>query len=223
MHKLGEMLKLIIFDLDGVLVISNNAHVEASRISMKGAGVKRYITKKELTSHFGESYRVVLKAVMGSEYTPEKLEIACRQYLELIHSGWFLRNIQKIPNLRKFLAGLKNRGIRLAIASGNERFFIDKILNHLGIDDLFDIIVASDDVQRSKPDPEMIEKVVKSFNLKLENVLFVGDARNDILAAKNAGIVSAIVLTGVLNRKAAKELNPDFIFPDITNIAKIID
>lgn len=212
------MFKLIIFDLDGVLVNSNNAHIKACRMAVKKAGIKRHITKKEITSHFGESYRVVMKAVMHEEYTPEKLEIAYRHHSELIRSGWFLENIRKIPGLRKFLIGLKNKGLRLAIASGNERSFIDRILKHIGINDLFDLIIAAEDVQRSKPNPEMIQKIVKFFNMELEDTLFVGDAKNDILAAKSAGVISAVVLTGVLNKRDAKELNPDFIFRKVTDM-----
>lgn len=218
-----KMVKLIIFDLDGVLVISNNAHIKACRIAMKTAGIKKYITKEELTSHFGESYGVVLKAVMGDEYTPQKLEIAYEQYMELIRSEWFLKNVKRIRNLRKFLLGLRKMNIRLAIASGNERYFIDRIIRFAGIEDLFDLIIAADDVKRSKPDPEMIEKVVKSFGLRLNEILFIGDAKNDILAAKRAGVISAVVLTGVLNKGNAKKLNPDFIFSKITDLTSPLD
>jgi len=212
------MFKLLIFDFDGVLVISNDAHVEVCRRALKKAGIDRKVKYDKITHYFGKPYRDVLRAIMGSDYTPEKLEIAYEEQRRLLYSDWFLENIEKIDGIREFLLGLKKKNIMLALASGNERAFLDRVIEFLGLDGIFDLILSAEDVSRSKPDPEMVYKAMKKFGVKPEETLFVGDARNDILAAKSAGVRSAVVLTGVLSEKEAMEMKPDFIFETVLDL-----
>jgi len=215
------MFELIIFDFDGVLVLSNRAHIEASRKALEKAGVTREVSKEELTSNFGKSYRAVLKAVMGEEYTKEKLDLAYRYHSKLIRSDWFLKNIEGIPRLREFLQKLKTRNIKLGIATGNEHSFLEKLLEYLNLTDLFDLTVCAEDVEHSKPSPDMILKVMEFFQIDERETLFVGDAKNDILAAKSAGVVAVAVLSGVLDRKEAEELKSDFIVNCVKDIYTI--
>jgi len=215
------MFRLVIFDFDGVLVLSNEAHVEAARRALEKAGVRRDVSKQELTSHFGKPYRTVLRGVMGEQYTKEKLELAYRYHHDIIHSGWFLENIKPIPGLREFLKKLKGKGMKLAIATGNERSFLDRTLDYLNLDGLFDLTVCAQDVKNSKPAPDMVLKAMKFFQVEKTETLFVGDAENDILAAKRAGVTAVAVLSGVLDRQWADELTPDFIVNDVLDIYSI--
>lgn len=216
------MFRLIIFDFDGVLVISNDAHVEVCKRALEKAGIRREIAYDKITYYFGRPYKEVLKAIMGGDYTPEKLEIAYIEQNKLLYSDWFLENIRKVEGVREFLINLKKKGIRIALASGNERAFLHKTLNFLGLGGTFDLILSADDVRESKPDPEMVYKAMKKFRVKPNETLFVGDARNDILAAKNAGIKSAVVLTGVLDNIKARELNPDFILQNVLEVKSLV-
>jgi len=213
-----RMFKLIIFDFDGVLVISNDAHVEVCKRALKKAGINREIRYDKITYYFGKPYRDVLKAIMDSDYTSEKLGIAYKEQRKLLYSGWFLENIKGIDGVREFLLNLKKKNIRLALASGNERAFLDKVMGFLGLDGIFDLVLSAEDVSKSKPDPEMVYKAMKKFGVKPEETLFVGDARNDILAAKSARVRSAVVLTGVLSEKEAIEMKPDFIFETVLDL-----
>lgn len=215
-------IKLIIFDFDGVLIISNRAHIKACREALRRVGIKREISNKEITSLFGMFYRDVLRALMKDEYTPEKLNLASEYQSQFLYSDNFIRNVQKIDGLKEFLTELKGKGIKIAIASGNERLFLDKMLKFLEIGRLFDSIISADNVRKSKPDPEMIYNALKFFRVKPEETLFVGDAKNDIIAAKSAGVKSAVVLTGVLNKEDAEKLKPDFIISDVFGIWSFI-
>jgi len=215
------MFKLIIFDFDGVLVLSNRAHVEASRRALEHAGVRREISREELTSHFGKPYGVVLKAVMGNEYTKEKLDLAYKYHSKLIRSDWFLENIDPIPRLKEFLQELKNLGIKLAIATGNERSFLERLLSYLNLAEIFDLTVCAEDVRNSKPSPDMILKAMEFFQVDGKETVFVGDAKNDILAARSAGVVTVAVLSGVLTQEEAEELKPDFIVNGVKDIYSI--
>jgi HAD superfamily hydrolase (TIGR01549 family) len=213
-----NVFKLIIFDLDGVLWISNDAHVEVCMKALDAAGIRAKIDPKALTYFFGLPYREVLMAVMGDEYTPEKLEAAFIEQQKLIYSDSFFDKVEEIDGVKELLVELKGRGIKLAVASGNERAFLDKAIEYLKLSSVFDVVVSADDVACSKPDPEMLQKAMSAVKVKSNQTLFVGDARNDVLAAKKAKVTSAIVLTGVLNAIEAEELDPDFILDSVLDV-----
>ena len=216
------MFKLIIFDLDGVLAISNHAHIAACQKSLKEAGIKRKIRDEDITPFFGEAYEIVLRNLMADEYTEGKLKFAIDYHHKSIHSDKFLEDIHKIDGLNELLAELKKKNLRLAIASGNDRPFINKALKFLGMGGLFDLVVGADDVEKSKPAPDMLNKAIDFFGILPGEALFVGDAKNDIISAKSAGVKSAAVLTGILNKKTAGELEPDFILSDVLELGKIL-
>ncbi|MBU4341263.1 MAG: HAD-IA family hydrolase, partial [Candidatus Altiarchaeota archaeon] len=121
----------------------------------------------------------------------------------------------------EFLQKLKGDGMKLAIATGNERSFLDRTMDYLNLDGLFDLTLCAEDVENSKPAPDIVLKAVEFFQVDKGDALFVGDAKSDILAAKGAGVTSVAVLSGVLDKEGAEELKPDFIVDDILDIYSI--
>jgi pyrophosphatase PpaX len=216
------MFGLVLFDFDGVLVISNDAHIDVCQRALKKAGIDREINPDEITDHFGKSYEDVLKAIMGEDYSPERFDIGYKEQRKLLYSDSFFKNVRRISGVREFLLGLRKKGIKLALASGNERAFLDKALRLLELDNVFDLILSAEDVSNSKPDPEMVFRAMEKFGVRPEETLFVGDAKNDVLAAKGANARSAVVLTGVLDREEAKKLKPDFILEDVFGVRSLV-
>ncbi|MBN2013669.1 MAG: HAD family hydrolase [Candidatus Altiarchaeota archaeon] len=216
------MFGLIVFDLDGVLWISNEAHVEVCLRALERAGVHRDVDAKAITRFFGLPYREVLREVMGVDYSPEKLDIAYREQQRLLYSDSFFERVSRIEGLEDLLSKFRDAGIRLAVASGNERAFLDKALRFLRLSGFFDLVLSADDVSRSKPDPEMLCKAMDFFSVKPLDTLFVGDAFNDVLAAKNAGVCSAVVLTGALGLDEAMSLDVDFILDSVLDLGSVL-
>ncbi len=208
----------IIFDLDGVLWISNDAHVDVCIRALEAAGLDAGIDRKALTHYFGLPYREVLKAAMGSEYTPKRLDAAFAEQQKLIYDDGFFEHVTKIEGVGDLLSDLRKRGVKLSVASGNERIFLDKALRFLELSSVFDVVVSADDVAHSKPDPEMLYKAMSLTETTPDRTLFVGDARNDVLAAKSASVASAVVLTGVLGAKEAEDLDCDFILDSVLDV-----
>ncbi|MEA1924558.1 MAG: HAD family hydrolase [Candidatus Altiarchaeota archaeon] len=216
------MIKLVLFDFDGVIADSNSSHIEVTRRVLKSVGLGRDISEREIYDLFGMEYKVVLRKLLADDYSEEKLSMASGLQQELLHSGSFFQGIVLFPKVRDLLSTLRGKGIWLAVATGNDRRFIDKLVDVLGLDGFFDLVLSSDDVSHSKPAPDMVLKAVDYFGVAADEVLFVGDSRNDVLAAKSAGVKSAAVLTGILDKQGALRLNPDFIVNDVSGIDGII-
>jgi HAD superfamily hydrolase (TIGR01549 family) len=74
------------------------------------------------------------------------------------------------------------------IATNTPTNLANKMLEHLGIKDYFTLIVGSDIVKTSKPNPDILLYIIQKFDIKKKDVLFIGDSQKDKLCAKNAHI-----------------------------------
>jgi len=91
------------------------------------------------------------------------------------------------PNIIAALQALKARGIRLAISTSRTTNMA-YILKKFALEPFFDLVVTTRDVQKPKPHPESIEKILQRFSLEKEEVFLVGDSETDRRAALAAGV-----------------------------------
>ncbi|MFH1126579.1 MAG: HAD family hydrolase [archaeon] len=213
------MRKLILFDFDGVLVKSNHCHVRNIRNAFSNADVPLNASDEEITHHFGKHYKVIVPKLLEEDYRTPEIE---RRIGEKVKEGFeddrFSDCFEEIEGISEFLLDLKKRNHVLAIASGNSHHVLEKWVSRLGLLKYFSLLIGADDVENGKPFPDMILLASRHFNIPAEKIVYVGDTKNDVLMAKNAGCECAVVLTGVLKRKDAEELGVDMIAEDVTKL-----
>ncbi len=212
------MIKGVIFDLDGVLEDSNKSWISLYRDISHKVGISGKLSDDEITKDFGEKYEVVLEGLVGKE----KLSQALQMLRHTLESDAWTRDIKLTPHSLKVLDNLEKRGTRLAVVSGNTSKILERAIKTLGIGNYFHSIVSSDDVGKAKPDPEGILKALSSLGIPKSEAVYVGDAANDVMAARRAGVRVAVVLTGALNRGKAEEIRPDWILQDLQGLLKIV-
>jgi HAD superfamily hydrolase (TIGR01549 family) len=144
-----------------------------------------------------------------------------REYIKVISSKAFLRHIKIMPKAKQTLKTLGKK-YRLVLATGALHISLVPALRKFRLKKYFNFIVTGDDVKIAKPNPEIILKPIKKLGLKRNEVIYIGDAPNDVTSAKRAGVKIVTVLTGVLSRKEAKRLKADFVVSDISKIGKIL-
>ncbi len=212
------MIKLVMFDFDGVLVDSNEAWADVYMKSASDAGLSKKVTYDDLKPHYGKPYIEFFKAAFpGVENDKHVTEKLYNSFVSLASSDDFTLSFKPIAGVKGMLSELK-KSFKLTLGSGNSRRILGKFIKKLGFDEYFDLVVAGDDVDNGKPHPDMLLKAVKHFDIEPEEAVYVGDAAADIMAAKNAGVRSIAVLTGALSRPEAENLNPDYIIEDATKI-----
>jgi len=185
------MTKGIIFDLDGVLVSTDEYHYLS--------WVK--ISEDEEFAFFDRAFNhkfrgvgrakcvEIITAASGKTYTAgQKMEIAERKnryFMELLRE---VTPAMLLPGSLAMLQELKRRGIRTAVASNsrNARFIIE----HTGIESLLDAIVDGHEIENSKPDPEVFLLAAQKIELQPTECLVVEDAVAGIEAATCAGMKS---------------------------------
>jgi beta-phosphoglucomutase family hydrolase len=177
------LIKAVIFDLDGVIVESENAHIEAEKQTFLKYGVK--ISADELHEYTGTTAKVMFTElirkykldVMFEEIFHEKEDI----FFELLE-----KNAEPTRGIITLLRKLKSERIKLAIGSSSTKKQIKYVLKKLGITRLFDSAVGAEDIAHSKPDPEIFLKAAAELNVNPSECLVIEDSKLGVEAAKRA-------------------------------------
>lgn len=216
------MIKVVIFDFDGVLVDSNEAWADIFNKASKAAGVKKDFTYDDIRPHYGKPYVEVFKSAHPKfRENHDVMQVMYTNFINLATSDEFADSFKMIRGLKGTLGRLRKK-CRLAIGSGNSKGLLNGFLAKLGLSSYFDFVVSGDDVKNGKPSPDMLLKIIDHFGVSPREAVYVGDSGPDIIAAKRAKMRSVAVLTGALSREEAQELGPDFIVNDVTRLQGVL-
>ncbi|MCL5003855.1 MAG: HAD family hydrolase [Patescibacteria group bacterium] len=137
-----------------------------------------------------------------------------------------LETVDLYPQVWETLRTLKSSGKRMAILSTSERYYVEKAINHNGLQNIFEASLFGDEVTKHKPDPEPILKIVASLGIDLSDTVIVGDSDKDILAAQNAGIDSVLFYPEENEKFYLKlefiKLGPNFVIRHFGELLKIL-
>lgn len=202
------MIRAVIFDLDGVLVTTDEMHYRAwKRLADEHDIPFDRTTNSRLRGVSRmESLEIMLERAERS-YTPEqKLEMATQKnnwYRDLLAD---LTPDDVLSGAREMLVELRNRGIAFAIGSSSRNAPV--IIERVGLGDLIDAVVDGNHIKASKPDPEVFLLAAKALGVKQEECVVVEDAAAGIEAARRAGMaVFGIGAPGSLPGVADMALN----------------
>lgn len=181
------MMKGIIFDLDGVLVSTDEMHFKAWKMLAEELGIVNF-TKEDNKAQKGvsrmESLEVVLSKGDKVYSEEEKIAFATRKnnyYIELLQE---LTNEAVLKDVIVTLEMLRERGIAIGVGSASKN--TPMILEKTGLQQYIDQVSCGLDTTKSKPDPEVFIIAAKKLNLSNEECLVVEDSAAGIVAAKAA-------------------------------------
>lgn len=185
--------KAILFDLDGVIVTTDDCHYRAWKRMADEEGIyfDREINERLRGVSRMASLAIVLERAKKAYGEEEKEELAARKnryYVELICE---LTPEAILPGVMENLIALKEAGIRIAIGSSSKNTPI--ILKQIGLDMIFDAVSDGNNISRSKPDPEVFLKAADMLGVAYEECLVVEDADAGIEAGKAAGMKTLAV------------------------------
>lgn len=177
------MIKLIIFDLDGVLVEAKKIHYETLNEALSSINTKYVIEWNEhLSKYDGLKTNQKLDILTKEKGLLVKFHETIwseKQRLTLIALSSLAKNTELINTLNS----LVNDGYKIACCSNSIRKTVLTVLSKLGIIEFFDLIISNEDVKNSKPHPEMYWKAISSMSVLPEETLIVEDSPYGLLAA----------------------------------------
>ena len=179
------MIEAVIFDFDGVIVDTEPIHRVREMEVLRKFGI--VISKEEYVKYRGMNYETICKDIAKthpSKPDPKVLEAAlmngCVESYE---------KADAFDGAKELIEGLSGK-FRMAIASSANRPEIVSTLERLGMSQFFKVIVSTDDIVNSKPDPEIFLKAAKALGISPGNCVVIEDATNGIRAANTAGMKS---------------------------------
>lgn len=201
------MIRGVIFDLDGVLVTTDEFHYQAWKRMADEEGIyfDRQINHRLRGVSRMASLEIILERATRRYSDDEKLEMATRKntyYRDLLYT---LTPKALLPGALKMLTELRRLGIKTAIGSSSKNTPL--IMERTALADKIDAVADGNDITRSKPDPQVFLIAAERLGLPAEQCLVVEDAVAGIEAGRRAGM--AVFGIGT----------PD-ILPGVENIAE---
>ena len=181
-------IEAVIFDLDGVIVTTDDYHYEAWK---KIADQENIYFDREINERLRgvsrmESLEIILEKSSKIYNEEEKIELATRKndyYKNLLEN---LTKEDILPGILETLNYLENKKIKTAIGSSSKNTMF--ILNKIGLTNRFDAIVDGTMIKNSKPDPEVFLQAAEKVGIKTEKCLVIEDADAGVEAGKRAGM-----------------------------------
>jgi len=186
----------VIFDIDGTLLLSNDAHAQAFVEAATTLGIDADFAKvRRLIGKGGdklipEAFGFEQDSVLGKQLDELKGQVFKSRYLS---------RLQPSPGARPLLSRLHDDGMRLAVATSGTKADVAALLERAGVQDLIRYIATADDVGASKPDPDVIHVALRKLDFPVSTVIMVGDTPYDVEAARDAGLRIIAVRCGGWN------------------------
>jgi HAD superfamily hydrolase (TIGR01509 family) len=205
-------MKLIIFDLDGVLVEAKNIHFDA--------------LNEALDPKYSIEWNEHLSKYDGLK-TNQKLEMLTKEKglpIELYKQVWDekqhltlkkLSDLKPSPQLQVCISSLVDQGYKIACCSNSIRKTVLTVLSKLGIIEYFDLILSNEDVKNSKPHPEIYWKAISMVGCLPEETLIVEDSPFGLLAASRSK-------SHVMRVESPKDITYNNIYKHLNNQINMI-
>lgn len=170
------MNKLIIFDLDGVLIDSRELHYESLNQALNNVGNQYIISREEhLSIYDGLNTTKKLELLAKNKNLPRNVFNQIWEDKQ-ISTFKLIKKFNKDENLIHIFSRIKSQGIKIAVASNSIRETIKLALLSIGVMEFVDFYVSNEDVKRTKPYPEMYWKCMTALNVIPRNTIIIEDS-----------------------------------------------
>lgn len=181
------MIQTIIFDFDDTIVNSDPLHCKAWDILLHEYGYTFEEYPKELRAKMiGAKVTDNAKEFITYFHINSSLESFSKRKTMLFMS-LAKDNLTLLSDVTKTLKFFKNHQLKLALATGGEKFYVYAMLKKFDLEQYFDVIVTNEDVVNGKPHPECYLTALKRMHASPEEALVLEDSARGIIAAKAAG------------------------------------
>ena len=212
-------IRLIVYNLDGVLVDTSDAICHSFNTALEDAG-EAPCTDEDIRAMIGvpldEMYRRVLPRDRWG------LVEGCFERYREVFMEVSLEHSSILDGVEATLTHLEEEGLQQVLATNKSAPEAEKILAHLGIDGYFDLMVGYNDVSRPKPSPEMILLALDAMGVEPHEAVLIEDSPSGLAAGKGAGVFTVAVATGFYDAVALAGSEPDYTIDEIRGLWEIV-
>jgi pyrophosphatase PpaX len=210
--------KGILLDLDGTIVDSKQAYIDAARAAFEAVGQKPPETRDAL-----EIPRRLEQNLPISDIVKGDTRSFLNVYLKTYYNVTKIKT-KPMPNVQATMDVLSKKA-KLALITMR---FVPKTaileeLKQFGLVQYFTYVVTALDAHKPKPSPEALIRAVKALDINMCDCVIVGDSITDVRAGKAAGAMTVAVLSGLFSREELVKEKPDLILKDVTELPLSFD
>jgi HAD superfamily hydrolase (TIGR01509 family) len=219
MQNLRLKVKGILLDLDGTIVDSKEAYLEAVKTAFAMMGQKMFDDKLVTEIPKRLEQNLSIKDLLKG--------IDVHKFLDVYLKTYYQATLVKAKPLPKISDTLKKLSQKAKLALITMRYVPkEKVYEELeksGIAKYFEHIITALDTKDPKPSPEALIKCAKQLNIQLCECALIGDSIVDIKAGKNAGAKTVAVLSGIFSRKELEKEKPDLILESVNQLPYFLE
>lgn len=207
-------LTVLLLDIDGTLVDNTRQHIAAWSEAFASLGLQ--VEQEPLRRNIGKGGDLFVRAVAGDAWDHEHGEQARELHGEAYKRR--LSQVRPVPGVTEFLAGIRRLDIRPVLASSSKPDEVEANLRIIGEQPEHVLIIDKDDIETSKPAPDVFAVALKRSGAAPAEAAAVGDTRWDAEAAKKVGLELFGVLTGAGTRDELLDGGATRVFPDLRSL-----
>lgn len=213
------MIKAVLFDVDGTLVDSNDLHAAAWREAFSHFDIE--LPFDEIRQQIGKGGDNLMPTLLAPEQLKAKGEAIEAHRSELFGRD-YLPRAAPFPGVRDLFEKLFGAGIKIVLATSARQAELDFHRSLIGSEDFIHAATSRDDVDHSKPCPDIFEAALGKLSpLRADQVIVVGDTPWDMKAAGNAGMKAVAVRCGGFSETELRESGAAAIYDGPAELAAL--
>jgi phosphoglycolate phosphatase-like HAD superfamily hydrolase len=213
--KTQQILNGVLLDVDGTLLDSNAAHAQSWREALRVFGINREL--RVIRPLIGMGGDRLLPELCGVEEASE-LGKKISQARQTIFTEGYLPGLRPFPGARELVLRMSREGLKLGVATSSGQGDLAHLLERARVADLLPTRVTKDDVDSSKPGPDIVCVGLERLGCRAEEALMLGDTPYDARAARNAGVRAVAVRSGGWGDRELLAAGAVSIYDDVAGI-----
>ncbi len=225
-YMFQQDIQLIAFDLDGTLLDSVPDLAVAADQAVQALGFPS-VSEVQVRDYVGNGADILIGRALSQNLTidpslSDELRGKARELFDDFYQQTGHRLSHLYPTVKETLQELHRAGIKMALVTNKPSKFVPDVLVQHGIADYFVDVIGGDTFAERKPNPMALNWLLEKHQLNAAQMLMVGDSKNDILAAKNAGCASFGLTYGYNHGEPIANSNPDYVADSLAQLLDVV-